>query len=91
MSLTNSRDEMTAREREEFAQEKEAAAIQAEYNLKIKEMEIEVARMEARWSSWLKLPLMIIKLPVFIVFGIAYCIAMAVKHDPPESFWKFLK
>ncbi len=82
---------MTAREREEFEQEKEAAAIQADYNLKIKQMDLDLARMEAQWSSWMKIPITIIKLPVYVVFGIAYCIAMATKHEPSEDFWKFLK
>lgn len=82
---------MSDREREEFQQEKEAAAIQGDYNLKLKEMDMEIARMEAKWTNILRLPIVIITLPVRILFGLAYVIAVVRKYDPGEKFWEFLK
>lgn len=82
---------MTAREREEFEQEKQAAKIQGDYNIKIKEMEIEVAKLEAKWSSWLRLPMLLIKLPVLVVFAIGYCISIARKHEPSQNFWNLFR
>lgn len=91
MSLHTMQEQMTPREREEFEQEKVAAAIQSEYNLKIKEMDLELARLQAKWSSWLEIPKTILLLPVRILFGFAYIVAVARKHEPSENFWKFIK
>lgn len=57
----------------------------------IRQLEIEVMKIEAKWSSWFKIPLTILKLPVYILFGVAYIVAVARKHEPSENFWKFLK
>lgn len=78
---------LTPREREEFEQEKEAAAIQTAYNLQSKEMDVEIARIENRWT---KLPMLLIKLPVFILFGIAFIIAVSANRELPKEFWRFL-
>lgn len=83
--------ELTMREREIFNQEKEMAQLQVEYNLKAKELELEVAKIEARWSSLFQVPILIIKLPVFILFGIAYICSIFTKTELPDDFWRFLK
>ena len=58
---------------------------------RIRNAELELARIEARWLSWLHIPITIVKLPVYIVFGVAYCIAVARKVEPSDKFWQFLR
>ena len=81
------RDKMTDFEREEFQQEKTVVEMQLEHAQKMKEMELEIARLEARFSSWLKLPLIVITLPVRVVLALGYAIGMIRKQPDPE-FWK---
>lgn len=69
----------------------EAAKASRESQERIRYAELELARLEARWLSWLRIPVTIVKLPVYIVFGVAYCIAVARKHEPSDKFWQFLR
>lgn len=82
---------MTAREREEFEQEKAYIELQIASNLELKRLEVEALKLETKWSTLLKVPLTIIKLPVYVLFGIAYIVSTVTKKDMPEEFWKFLK
>lgn len=47
-------------------------------------------RYEAGWQNILRLPLVIIKLPVYILFGIAYIVCIGTKQEPSTEFWKFI-
>ena len=91
MGMTSMPDVLTAREREEFEQEKIVVQMQSEHTLKLKELELEVAKIEAKWTVLLKLPLYIVMLPVRILFGLAYICSMFTKKELPEEFWKFIK
>lgn len=84
-------ENMTAREREEFEQEKAYIELQIASNLELKRLEVEALKLETKWSTLLKVPLTIIKLPVYVLFGIAYIVSTVTKKDMPEEFWKFLK
>lgn len=68
----------------------ESAKAARESHERVRNAELELARIEARWLSWLRIPILIVKLPVYILFGIAYCIAIARKHEPSDKFWHFL-
>jgi len=81
---------MSPKEREEFEQEKEFALMQSEHSIRIKELELEVAKIEARWSVLFKIPLLIIKLPVLMLFAIAYIVAVARGKEPSKDFWDFI-
>lgn len=85
------RTRMTQRERDEFDQEKEMANMQVQYALRIKEMELEVAKLEAKWTSWLRLPMFVIMLPVRFLFGIGFIVICFMKKEPSDNFWKFIK
>lgn len=63
---------------------------QAEFNIKIKEMELEITKLEAKWSSWLNLPKTIIKLPVYCLMAIGYIISSIRNHEVSKDFWNFL-
>lgn len=62
-----------------------------EYDLQVRKMELDILKIENRWSAWFRIPLTIIKLPVYIVMAIAYGIAMARGVEPSENFWTYLK
>lgn len=69
----------------------ESAKASRESQERIRNAELELARIEARWLSWLRIPMTVVKLPVYIVFSVAYCIAVARRHEPSDKFWQFLK
>lgn len=82
--------------------ERDEAKLTREHALAMKELEIklmhekytaevELKRLEAKWSSWLKIPITIVKLPIFMLFAIAYCIAVIRRVDPPKNYWNYLK
>jgi hypothetical protein len=85
------REELTAAERERMHHDKDMFQLQAVHTQKVRAMELEVAKIDAKWSSLLKLPAMIIRLPLYVVLGVAYCIAAARKHEPSEEFWRLLR
>jgi len=87
----NTREQMTPREVVEMEQDEKMWKLQAEHLKEMKRMEIEVMKLEAKVSSWLKLPLVIIKLPVFVLFGVGYIVHAIRKTEPSENFWKLLK
>lgn len=74
---------------------------QAQHAITMKNLEIELAReqhqaeielkkLESKWASWLKIPLLIIKLPVFILFGFAYIVCAFTGYQPVKRFWDLL-
>lgn len=91
MKAINARESLTDREREEFEQEKEIARLQAEYQLKFKQMELDLRRVETRWTQVFRLPFAILMLPVRLVFATGY-IAHAIRGTTPdEKFWDYLR
>lgn len=93
--------EMTPRESLQHSWEVENFEKQAAHAIQMKEMElaikrednqakIELKRLEAKWSSWLRLPSLIIRLPLYVILGIAYCISVAKKYEPSKRFWDLL-
>jgi hypothetical protein len=61
------------------------------HQARMQTLQADQARYEANWTAVLKIPLTLIKLPVYILFGVAYCIMVIVKVEPPTEFWKTLK
>lgn len=90
MRAINAKESLTDREREEFEQEKQIAELQAEYQLKFKEKELALKKIEVSWSQVFRLPFAILMLPVRILFAFAY-IAHAIRgSEPSDKFWDFL-
>ena len=83
--------EMTQREREEHQMEMEIAEKQAEFTLRRAELDLEVRKLEAKWTSWLKLPTAVILLPVKFIMALAIPISVITKKDLPDAYWDFLK
>lgn len=75
---------LTPREAEQMAYEKEMFEKQAAFQLRQLEL-------EAKWTSWLRIPVTIIKLPVYCLMAIGFIVGVAVKKDMPDDFWKLMR
>ena len=84
-------DELTNRERQQMEFEQQMFDRQSEHTQKVKAMELEVAKIEAKWSNIYRLPLTLVKLPLYVVLGISVCIAVACKRDVPEQLYDLLR
>lgn len=89
--LINEPTTFTPREIETMRYESERADKEMAYGLELKKMDIELQKLEAKWSTLLRIPITIVKLPILILFGIAYIVHAIVKIEPSENFWKLLK
>jgi len=83
--------ELTPREFEQHQWEVEEREKLFEHQARMKQMDIELAKLDAKWSSWLKLPLRLIMLPVYLLFGVGYCIHAITKKEPSDNFWRLMK
>lgn len=93
--------QLTPREQVLMEAEKEENRLSREHAIQLKQLElaiskeenaaqIELKKLEAKWSSWLKIPVIIIKLPLFVLFGIAYIFSVFTKKEMPKRFWDLL-
>lgn len=89
--LAQQREVLTPRERAELDWEKESAAMQIAHAEKISEMNLEIRRMETRWTQLFKLPMAIIWLPIRVVMAFAIPISVITKRELPEKFWEFMR
>lgn len=85
------RDSLSPKEYEEWNQRKEMFEMQAQHELAVKDKELEVMRLEAKWASWMKLPVMVLMLPVRILFGIAFICSVFTKKELPPEYWRMVK
>lgn len=83
-------DTLTTREIQDREYEKEAWDKQAAHQLRLKDKEIEVMKLEAKWSAWIKLPLLLITLPVRLLLVIPLSIYAAKGKEVPAEYWKLL-
>lgn len=84
-------DKLTPREYELMQHEKEENEAVRNHAVRIKELEIENLRVEMKWQRLFYIPIAIIYLPVRLVAAFALLVSYARKHEPSESFWKYLK
>lgn len=82
---------LTPRESILMEADKEEGRLTREHAVTMKKLDIEAAKLETKWNILFKIPLTVIKLPVYIVFSIAYIAAVIKGTEPTEEFWKFLK
>lgn len=94
--------EMTPREHMQMEWTKEENERSREHAIVIKKLELELTReknaaeiklkeLEAKWSSWLRLPSLIIKLPLLVLLGLGYVIDSIKGNDPSSNFWKHIR
>lgn len=82
---------LTPRERAELDWEKEAAQMQVAYAEKVKEMDLEVRKLEAKWTQLFKLPMALIWLPIRFIMAFAIPISVITKKELPQAYWDFLR
>jgi len=82
---------LTPREAVLLEAEKEEGRLVREHQLDLKRLDIEATKLETRWNIIFKIPLTIIKLPVYFLFGIAYIVSVGRKHELPDQFWNFMR
>lgn len=87
----NQPTEMTQREWDEFAQQKELFTMQSEHSQKIRAMELEIEQLQVKRNSWTMLPVFIIMLPVRFVLAFGYIIMAIRGKEPGSNFWKFMR
>jgi len=83
--------ELTPREIEEFNQEMQIAKKQADYGLKVKELELQIKKIETNWTQVFRIPLAIILLPVKFIMAFAIITSLITKKDLPKDFWELLR
>lgn len=83
--------ELTSREWAEYANQKEMWQLSADHAKEMKLLDIEMQKLESKWSTWLKIPVTIITLPVRILMIIPLSIYAATKQEVPDSYWRYLK
>ena len=80
----------------------EQAQLNREYSVKMKQLEIQanqedkqaeilLEEMKIRWTSLLKVPHTILRLPLFFLLGVAYIVAAITGYQPQRGFWDLLK
>lgn len=84
--------EVSPREYASWQHDKEMLELQIQHDQRIKELDLEVRKLEAQFSSWLKLPILIIKLPVYVILACSYFV-QSFKKEPKstEALWDFLR
>lgn len=90
MKAINARESLTPREREEYEQEKEVARLQADYKIRYRELELEIEKIQVKWTQVFRIPFAIINLPVRFVMAFAVIASAVTKKDLPEKFWDYL-
>lgn len=90
MAAMTHRDTLTPKEYEEYNMRKEMFEMNAQHELAVKDKELALATLEAKWSSWLRIPLYIIKLPLLLLFGLAFIVSVLRGFELDDRFWNFL-
>lgn len=82
---------LTPRESVIMEYEKEEARLAREFEIRMKELDIQTQKLDIKWASWLRIPILLIKLPVYILFGFAFIVTSITKYELPKDFWEFLR
>ena len=77
--------ELTNRELVEYDQHKEMFNKNAEFELEKKRLEIQHLNIESKIGAWFRLPVTIIKLPLYLLIGLALIVYAIRGIEPPEN------
>jgi hypothetical protein len=89
--IPNREPNLTPKERAELEWEKESTHLQVDYAQRMKELELEVKKLEVKWTQVFRLPQMVLLLPVKILASLAIPISVITKKDLPDAYWEFMK
>lgn len=101
MAFGEPQTQITPRETVEHEWRVDEFRMQSEHATMLKRLELELARenhqaeiklkeLELKISSLLRIPILILKLPLFILLGIAYIVSVISKKENPKRFWDLL-
>lgn len=88
--MRTTENELSPREWAIHNNEKEVLEMQMAHAKAMKELELEVLLVEARFNSWFKIPLLIILLPIKLLLVIPVLVYAIRGKDSPERLWKLL-
>lgn len=91
MILTNSADNISPAESTRHSWDEEDKRQAREYDLQCRKLELDIIRTESNWNSFFKLPITIIRMPVYIIMAFGYVVAMIRGNEPSQNFWDFIK
>ncbi len=77
--------EITNRELVEYDQHKEMFDKQAEFELEKKKLEIQHLNIESKIGAWFRLPVTIVKMPLYLLVGLALIVYAIRGIEPPEN------
>jgi hypothetical protein len=61
------------------------------HQLTLARLNLQVAREENRYNQLFRVPLTIIRLPVYMIMAFGYIVAMARGKEVAEAFWYFIE
>lgn len=77
--------------RQLFMMQREEATKSRLHAEHMKEVDLEIRKLDVKLRSWFKIPILIIKLPVLILLGIAYIASVVTGHEiKGNDFWRFI-
>lgn len=62
-----------------------------QHDLRVREMELEVMEKQNNLSTWFQIPKMILLLPLLILLGVGYIVAMIRGIEPGDRFWDIIR
>lgn len=83
MPMTPDDYQLTPREAQLMAYEKEQLERSMAHEVTMKQLDI-------KWQQFYKIPLAILMLPVKMLAGVALIAVYITKKEPSQSFWSFL-
>lgn len=84
--------ETTPREFDAMNHEKEMSELNYAHIQRLKQMELEAAKLEAKWASWIKLPKTLLLLPVYCLMAIGYIVSsFREDNEPGQNFWDLFR
>ena len=84
-------EQISPREYSTWQHEIEMFNLQADHTARMKDKEIEVQKLEAKWASWIRIPLVLITLPVRILFVIPLTVYAVTRQEVPEFYQRFFR
>ena len=78
-------ENLTNRELQEYEQHKEMFDKNAEFELEKKKLEIQHLNIESKIGAWFRLPVTIIKMPLYLLIGLALIVYAIRGAEPPEK------
>lgn len=88
MAIQNS-SVLTPREYELMNHEKQQLELQMNHAVHMKNLDIEQQKLEAKWTAWLRLPYVLLTLPVRVLFVIPLTVYAITHQEIPEFYKKW--